>query len=490
MSERMTLFCIVHNKQDEVPFSVKVNGGDTVDELKQLIKATCTPKMDNITSHHLKLRIWNQPGDIDYVHLDGIAMLNPMKKVRDIFCGDGFPKEECVHIIITVPEPETTPVEDRKELHHLRKIVEQLKNSFHEKDAELATLKEDHRFDLIVEPKRILSISWTVNINTATLNELKEKISKDYYPHLGSTLLKLILKPKSSKPFSPDSDKDLRVLLRDLVQANEKVLIISVETPQKPFSEWCLSAVKELYGIIGEFPKYKCGRAPIVNTKTLPSLLDILNEFSIITPILHESTEATASLYVHSILNKVAADFLSSNSSSVPGFELASDTLEQIFIIKPQKQVTGVYGRGPVDYAIDLSNGVTVCVTEVKREDNAITKGLAQNAVQIESALWESRKRKRPTCDLDGTDNDEVPNYCFGIVTNAKEWHFLKCTIVNGTTEFMVSRSYTVSYGKESTKNDVEVLAEIIKWLLMEAQSSTTDGRKKAKVVTEMPRSD
>ncbi|KAF8446753.1 hypothetical protein BGX38DRAFT_1330734 [Terfezia claveryi] len=237
------------------------------------------------------------------------------------------------------------------------------------KDAELATLKEDHRFDLIVEPKRILSISWTVNINTATLNELKEKISKEYYPHLDSTLLRLTLKPKSSKPFSPDSDKDLRVLLRDLVQANEKVLIISVETPQKLFSE--------------------C------------------------------------------ILNKVAADFLSSNSSSVPGFELASDTLEPIFIIKPQKQVTGVYGKGPVDYAIDLSNGVTVGVTEVKREENAITKGLAQNAVQIESALWESRKRKRDTCDLDGTDNNEVPNYCFGIVTNAKEWFFLKCTFVN-----------------------------------------------------------
>ncbi|RPB28507.1 hypothetical protein L211DRAFT_390568 [Terfezia boudieri ATCC MYA-4762] len=245
---------------------------------------------------------------------------------------------------------------------------------------------------------------------------------------------------------------------------------ISVETPQKPFSEWCLSAVKELYGITGEFPKYKCGRAPIVNMKTLPSLLDILNEFSIITPILPKSTEATTSLYVHSILNKVAADFLSSNSLSVPGFELASDTLEQIFIIKPQKQVTGVYGRGPVDYAIDLSNGVTMGVTEVKREDNAITKGLAQNAVQIESALWESRKRKRDTCDLDGTDNDEVPNCCFGIVTNAKEWYFLKCTFVNGRTKFMVSHSYT--------------------WLLMEAQSSTTDGRKKAKVMTEMSRSD
>ncbi|RPB23955.1 hypothetical protein L211DRAFT_868116 [Terfezia boudieri ATCC MYA-4762] len=476
------LFCQVWGDSDAEPFPVMVDGGDTVGELKELIMAKDPNYFKHIGPLNLKLWKWNQPGGVEGLDLGSSSMLNPMETIEEIFENDP-PQRKCVHIIITVPAHadnypgiETTPVEDRKELHHLRKIVEQL--------------KEDHRFDLIVEPKRILSISWTVNINTATLNELKEKISKNYYPHLDSTLLKLILKPKSSKPFSPDSDKDLRVLLRDLVQANEKVLIISVETPQKPFSEWSLSAVKELYGIIGEFPKYKCGRAPIVNTKTLPSLLDILNEFSIITPILHESTEATASLYVHSILNKVAADFLLSNSSSVPGFELASDTLEQIFIIKPQKQVTGVYGRGPVDYAIDLSNGVTVGVTEVKREDNAITKGLAQNAVQIESALWESRKRKRPTCDLDGTDNDEVPNYCFGIVTNAKEWHFLKCTIVNGTTEFMVSRSYTVSYGKESTKNDVEVLAEIIKWLLMEAQSSTTDGRKKAKVVTEMPRSD
>ncbi|RPB28508.1 hypothetical protein L211DRAFT_845555 [Terfezia boudieri ATCC MYA-4762] len=111
---------------------------------------------------NLKLRKWNQPGDIDYVHLDGIDTLNLMKKIRDIFCGDGFPKEKCVHIIITVPEPETTPVEDRKELHHLRKIV---------------------------EPKRMKAIAGIVDINTATLDMHSELICKRYPEYEDSTLL-------------------------------------------------------------------------------------------------------------------------------------------------------------------------------------------------------------------------------------------------------------------------------------------------------------
>lgn len=447
-----TLICCVYG--DPSPFPIDIDQNKTIGHLKQAIVIHDLNLFTGVAVRQLEICAANIPDT---------------KEARNEFIfkdDDALPVSDTIQDVIDDHFKGSLP---RKTIHFVIKRP---------------TLQEDHRFDLIVEPERYLSLSWTVNINIATLNELKEKITKEYYPHLDSTLLKLILKPENSKPFSPDSDKDLQVLLRELVQAHEKVLVIAVATPQKPFSEWSPSAVKELYGITGEFPEYECGRAPLVNTRTLPSLLDILNEFSIITPIYHLSTEATASLYVHSILNKVAADFLSANPSSAP-FELGPDRLKPIFIIKPQKQVTGVYGKGPVDYAIDGSNGVTVSVREIKREDNAINKCLAQNAVQIESALWESRKRKRDTSNLDGTDNDEVPIYSFGIVTNANVWYFLKCTFVNGRTTFMVSRPYTVM--RESTKDNIEILAEMIKWLLMEAQSSTTDARKKAKV---MPRSD
>jgi hypothetical protein len=56
------------------------------------------------------------------------------------------------------------------------------------------------------------------------------------------------------------------------------------------------------------------------------------------------------------------------------------------FNLKPEANVLGRHGQGPVDYAIIAHpSGEIVVVTEVKRED--FEQGIAQNAVQIESAL-------------------------------------------------------------------------------------------------------
>ncbi|EXX61277.1 hypothetical protein RirG_172680 [Rhizophagus irregularis DAOM 197198w] len=58
-----------------------------------------------------------------------------------------------------------------------------------------------------------------------------------------------------------------------------------------------------------------------------------------------------------------------------------------------RKNITGPNGHGPVDFAIDLlQTAKTVGVAEVKDED--FYKGIAQNAVQLESAL-SNRKRKQ-----------------------------------------------------------------------------------------------
>ena len=92
------LFCQVLGDSDE-PFSVKVDGGLTVGELKDLIKQKAQISMD---ANRLKLFKWNQPGDID---LDSSNVLNPMEEVKNIFSGDDSPKKKCIHIIVKVPEP-------------------------------------------------------------------------------------------------------------------------------------------------------------------------------------------------------------------------------------------------------------------------------------------------------------------------------------------------------------------------------------------------
>ena len=102
-------------------------------------------------------------------------------------------------------------------------------------------------------------------------------------------------------------------------------------------------------------------------------------------------------------------------------------------------------------------------VTEVKRED--IKQGVAQNAVQIESAL-SRRKRK-----VEEIENDEDPDPCFGIVSDAETWLFLKCTRdENNNPIFSLSSPYRVSYEEGRRQEDVTKVVEIINWLLTEVE--------------------
>lgn len=88
--------------------------------------------------------------------------------------------------------------------------------------------------------------------------------------------------------------------------------------------------------------------------------------------------------------------------------------------------------RGSVDYAIELSgcDCDIVAIMQVKLED--IRKGVAQNAVQIVSALTEQQRKASELEEFQGTP---APEGCFGIVSDAKEWYFLLCTMNDGKPE-------------------------------------------------------
>ena len=376
---------------------------------------------------------------------------------------------------------ETTPVEDQKELHHLRKIVEQLKNPF-------------HVFNLIVEPKRTKAIAWNVDINTATLDMLSELICERYPEYEDSTLL-FTFKLHESHTCTPKTNEQLRELLASLVVKDNMTVKILVETPAKSFSDWTLSEVMRLYEICDDmdipdrkgkmkyaflyFPKFICNRTPILNEKTLRILMDSVTRFLFTTPLLRVSHEYTHSLYVHSFLSAVVSDFIP--DSPEPAFmESGFIEYEPKVVIVPEQYIAGRNGKGPVDFAIRMEGGGVVGVTEVKRED--FCQGVAQNAVQLESVL-SRRKRK-----AGGLDEGSIAR-CFGIVTDAKEWKFLECTHdENGRPKFKLSRTYAVAYGKQSMQEDMKEILEVIKWLLTEALKGTTtaaavsDTRKKMKI--------
>ncbi|KAF9397387.1 hypothetical protein BGZ76_008415, partial [Entomortierella beljakovae] len=67
----------------------------------------------------------------------------------------------------------------------------------------------------------------------------------------------------------------------------------------------------------------------------------------------------------------------------------------------------------------------TLSVTEVKNETYVgIKQGIAQNIVQLDSAL--AKKRKRLVYDETSGDEDVK---LYGIVTDSKEWYFIECTM-------------------------------------------------------------
>ena len=116
-----------------------------------------------------------------------------------------------------------------------------------------------------------------------------------------------------------------------------------------------------------------------------------------------------------------------SKSQYVCSYLVAGANLyEGKFELRPEKNITGPNGHGPVDFAIDLlQTAKTVGVTEVKDED--IFKGIAQNAVQLESAL---SNRKRKASEME--EGDVFTGKTFGIITDAKEWYFMECSYNEG----------------------------------------------------------
>ncbi|CAB4404545.1 unnamed protein product [Rhizophagus irregularis] len=129
-------------------------------------------------------------------------------------------------------------------------------------------------------------------------------------------------------------------------------------------------------------------------------------------------------------------------------------------------------------FRIDLlQTAKTVGVTEVKDED--IFKGIAQNAVQLESAL-SNRKRKASEMEEDNVFVGKT----FGIITDAKEWYFMECSLDDqDRLKFKLSKPVTVVYDSKNMRDNVERVLGHIAWLLEEVQKPDSDFRSEERVV-------
>ena len=145
--------------------------------------------------------------------------------------------------LLTFPGTATIPlVKDDKRITSLVKELDELR-AYKERVSNL-----EHIFYIIIQPRTAQSVPWHVNLNPVKLTDLHTLISKEY-PKFGNTTLFFRFRLKDRTTEQPDTDKDLQQLLYRLVTNDEMTIKITVATPAKPYSDWTLPAVRELFGL-------------------------------------------------------------------------------------------------------------------------------------------------------------------------------------------------------------------------------------------------
>ena len=181
-------------------------------------------------------------------------------------------------------------------------------------------------------------------------------------------------------------------------------ITLKITTNQKGFSSWSFNEFKERFKITADcyaaLPKFRIPPAQTNESDIQENIDSARNEIVMlrqICPHVFQGTEFARSVAVYEVLKEVTA-------------------LYEGLLLIPQKSLSARLGNGVVDYVIEC-DGVFIMVTEAKRED--MDQGVAQCAIELDSAECLNRKRKRE-------NNDPVPDQLYGVVTTGTTWVFLR----------------------------------------------------------------
>lgn len=308
--------------------------------------------------------------------------------------------------------------------------------------AELARLRELEEkvsksiqtFHIILKPRGPAATAWLVNTNTVTFDDLAEEITQIYRPVSKTDLF--TFETNGSRVTAPITDGNLRVLFQTLAARNERTVTIDVKSELKIFSEFKMEEVCKLYGLLydsrnplSQFPAFQC-TADHVDDNLVCYVMEELNSRTRLTPVVM-APAAHQSVYVYCILHAIGR---SSNFD---------------FMVLAERFVEGSKAKGNVDYSIVSRGGLILGVIEVMRQGDI--QGIAQNAMQIRSALEYNRKR------------NPAHVRCFGIATDANFWYFLEY-FPDQTPR--VSGRYQVMFQGKFVVGAVRKVMGIISWLL------------------------
>ncbi|KAF9177083.1 hypothetical protein BGZ51_009206, partial [Haplosporangium sp. Z 767] len=389
-------------------FKVKLDINSDVSDLKKLIKTENPNAFEYINAKDLVL--WRATIPIDenaeeesIIALDGLDDKTKLDNPRTCL-SKLFPEspDDTTYIIVERPLAGVDP-----EVAVLRKQL----SDMHDGSISLG---------IILKPEKKVTFTWSTIADEATLDNFKSYLFGYCPQYAHDEYLEIFVYSGQPKPELIRSDEDLRKVLKIAKTTSKTKLTILLETPTKSFSAWTFKDVCAEYNLspasdpgLDVIPSFTGIEAAPLNSdlekKVLGHLIDDVEDMVRVLNLLG-ANEATKSMIVGAFLVK------------------ATRLFDEDLFLAAQRGLSSRRGNGSVDFSVHSRKGYdhTLGVTEVKKED--FRQGVAQNIVQLESALTE-KKCKRDLNDIDGGGGEPTEMRSYGIVTDASMWLLIECTV-------------------------------------------------------------
>ncbi|CAG8792454.1 6171_t:CDS:2, partial [Gigaspora rosea] len=214
--------------------------------------------------------------------------------------------------------------------------------------------------------------------------------------------------------FEIKNEYEFNVMVENISPNNNKVRQVSVTVRvegMKAYSEWNLSEItRTLFGEMWS----SIDATPKLNKNELPKPKREIKIPDGFYDEIRRKLEAFQTINNEPTVREFTSPFL---TTAVVILKKNQHNLK----LNAEINLQGSRGFGPVDYSIE-SDGMLVVVIEVKNED--FNQGTAQAFAQMHSAVEALEKKRK----LDQTDFEEgkFPVMMYGIVTNAREWVFIR----------------------------------------------------------------
>jgi len=269
--------------------------------------------------------------------------------------------------------------------------------------------------DLTADTKILVSVKgknpepweWDVNPSTATLEDFRQHIYAKCCIREEERRGIVIEHAKST--LFPDGavdrrlgDGKLRAILRMYVGAGLRHIDVHLEFLPKGFSKFSLDEVHERL-CTKVFEPFELGSIPCNTDERMEVLEEMKRAINLARRAHLFKNEACVTRFVGPYIQAAVA-------------------LNHELCLTPEKEITGRWGSGDLDYGIEsrYATDYVIGAVEVKKEDTFIG-AFQQNVIQLDAVLT--------TRDTRSSRNEPKPLISYGIITDARRWEFLECRL-------------------------------------------------------------